>query len=482
MPRRKALAADDSVSERNGTDNGIPEETPETTIPRTVASASSTRLTLADYHALSIFEAMEKMTEEDWSDKMLYIVRSMPYTVNKGEPTKKHGSIHKGGFPGMTKEEISDAFGGYKFHLWLKMGKATLCEGWHEVDADPKLLPTEQLVTPSETRQPAEAAASAGEASMAKVIQLLLEERKSKAEQVGDTQTANAMQKAIELVASGAQQAQAIIAKAGQAPTLNEQFDMAQKIMALAAPKEDSVSKALMLKLIDRAFAAPPTAGTTANPLDQIGSTMDLIDKLEEKFGGSTRGGSDWRGLLAQAAFKLMEHLPTLARAIQQRPVYVVNPTRYPGAGAPQAIPGYVPPPEASPTPDTRPLTPEQTFGGPPQPLDAPPALTPDTPPPTPALELAPIDQIQSRLVRMFYKGKGGDLAASFIEDAAPSLYERLKGKTVEELFLSLNVYPILAPLAGEPGIKEWLKELAEYIAEEEAETEEAPAPVGAVN
>jgi hypothetical protein len=439
-------------------------------IPATPSQSPQARLVVSDYQKMSIWQAFERMTQDDWSDKMVYIVRSFPFTVNI-HTGLKYGSIFKGGYPGITEEQIQDNFGGGKFRLWLNMGKMTMCNAHAgPYPGKPKLLPDEDLMlTQHDGEEAAAPAADAGNEMLLKILDRLLNEREA-AQATGDTKSADSIGRALDIVTNAAKRANDMVADSNKPQTLESQVATFTAIKNLIEPKDkdESLTKLLITKLLDRAFATPAASATAANPVDQLNATMDLVEKLQERFGEGPRGGSDWKSLLIQAIPAVVEHLAQMAKTIQSRPIVVNMPRNFrPGPGAPPPGPAMIPV-------DALPFNPAD-MGGAPQPLDEGeiPSPTPDTRNPAPAYELAPLDHIKRRLVAMFYRGKPGDLCASFIEDAAPALYEHLKGQSAETLLPFMQTDPILSEIAGQPGIKEWLEELVTFVKDVESETPE---------
>lgn len=446
--------------------------------PEKAAEASSSasapplqRMKISEYHDLDIWSARAKMNEADWADKLQYVYRSDPFTVSK-HTKQRYGYLFKGGFPGMSEDEIARTFGGGRFRSYLTQGRVQLVNGYCEGRGKPILRDDEELmITPLED-EPETAPSDFSNPIIDKLLTAVLEQKRVRAEDSGDKETASALQRAIGLVADGAGKAQEMIASANKAPTLNEQFEMVKNIMALAAPKQSDFTEKLLLKLLDHSFT-PAVAAPQINPVDNLTSTMELIDQLQDKFGGAARG--DWKSTVAQAVIQalpsVIKELGGIARAMQQRPQVILPPGAFIPQHAPAPVAAVPPTFNVNATPPGMAAPPAEVPGSAPQaPPNGVPAVT------TPAL-----DAVKNRLVLMFFRGKGGDLAASFIEEVAPAMYEQLKGKTADELLAVMPVDPILAQIAIQDGIKEWVKELVDYIAEEETEVptiEPATAPV----
>lgn len=447
-------------------------ELPEVETPAVESAPKVKRLSIDDYGKMSMWEAMAQMNEDDWSNKMLYVYRSAPFTVNK-HTNQKYGSIFKGGTPGITQEELQNNFGGGKFRLYLKQGKVTLCDAHQIVDGKPKLLPDELLMTGGDDGADTPAPTSDPNSQMAlEVIRELLQERKDKAAAQGDVQQVSAINSAIGLMSQASERANKLVADANKAPSLNEQFDLVQKVMALAAPKEDKTMMILLSKLLERAF--PAQAAPTANPAQQLKESVETLKSLKELWGEAEGAASgDWKTTLVAALVPAVPQIIGFLRQAANRPPQVI--VMQPGPdGRFHAVPQRATPQTLETVPIEQPPGVEveshsRESGNPP------PAPGGPTGPPTGG-DLLAGDSLKLKVVTMFLKGNDGSLVASFIENAAPTVYAGLRQIDAQLFPGFLKNDPILSQIATEAPFEEWCKEFLEFMHEEEEDgAPEAP-------
>lgn len=440
-----------------------------------------TRLKLTDYSQMSLWQALERMTEDDWSDKLLYLYRSDPWTVNKFTK-KKMGAIHKGGYPPITQDEIARTFGGGRFKLYLKMGKTTVSDAFLELEGKPKLSTEEELATPSET----EVSSKGADPNLTAVLELLrdtVEERRDQAVASGDKDAATALNKSIDLMSQASMKANEIVAQAGKGTSLADTVATLKTLLEVAAPKSNTLLDKLMPVLIERMLGQGAQA---ANPATQFKDMLTALKEMREIFPEPEASpiGQNWKEILANALPQVVKGLADIVKEQARRPVilYPAGPGRYTPQPPGQQPPPAFPPGPQGPTFISAPEAVAAAASPPPEPgnVEAPPAASP--------VELAnaplqPIDEIKRRLVRMYYGGEPGDVAATFVQYAAPEMYQWLERQSVETLLPLIQTDAVLGILAREEGLREWLTEMVDGIAEAKTESgeekkEPEPQPV----
>lgn len=485
MPRKRKLSADETSNGEVAPEvNQSSEETPPQASEAEPQPANPPRLKLEDYRGMSIWQAMERMTDDDWSDKMLYLYRVQPWTVNK-HTKQKIGALHKGGFPGISKQEIERTFGGGRFRLYLKMGKSTLCDAYAEIDGKPRLTADEELMVPDAPEQNGRAVTDPNLAAVLNLLHETMEEKRDQAAAAGDKDSATAFNKSLELMATASTRANQLVAEAGKGTSLADTVATLKTLLEMAAPKGSDFTNKLMLTLLDRVVGQPAQA---ANPATQFKEMLESLRSFKELFPEpESPVGGNWKEMAVNAIPQVLKHLAEMVREQARRPVilYPAGPNRYvPQAAAPGGTAGAFPaglqgPVFVSPSSDGEPGT---ATGIPQAPVESS-APNPQPPAPSPDSPIAPIDEIKRRLVMMYYRGEPGDVAATFVEYAAPEMYKWLEGQTVETLTPLVQKDTILGILAREEGLSEWLKELVAGIAEaksqsSEEEREPEPQPV----
>jgi hypothetical protein len=429
MPRTSAR------SEANGSEKAIP-------------PPIAGRMTDADYQERSIFEAMKRMRPEDWSDKLLYIYRLRPMSVNK--TTGVHNYIDKLMEP-IDEEGLKATYGGGTFKLLLNgtNPSRTLVSGYAKLPGDPILRSDEVLVTQPE-KQPNGATVVQG-TNVDDTIKLINAMKDVVAkERPHDDPNAKALSQALDLVAEGAKKGMEISAlEAGnKSMSIEKIFDLALKARE---PKEDPMLKNLIEPVLRRALEPPP-----APKEKSLREWLDELTAVEEVLG--TRGrranppDSLW-SVLATAASKLAEAAPELVRAMRGGNIP-------PGGMRQQYYPGTV---TVGPQPPTLPAAVTPITAAPPGPGQ----------PPGAPVAIDPQFVIKTRIVRAFVDGDNGEFVGWYLQKEAPGLYGAMKGKNVEDVKVFLGGDQILKELLGQDGIDEFLGQVLAYVNEEEPATAE---------
>lgn len=474
MPKKKSLDTNPG-----GTAVAEPEEltpelpTAETTPAATPIPQRKKILEAAAYKGMSIWQALERMNDDDWSDKMLYVLRVAPMTTNSATG-EKYGSQLKGYYPKFNKADLESMLGGGRFKLWLNTtAGGNLKIATEEIPGAPKLLENEVLKSRSEEKTAAAPAPSGGMDlnGVKDLLRMFLEAQRQERVEAGDETGASALSESIKLVASGAAEGQRLIVDASKAPTLTDQLTTVRQLMEIATPKQDDTTKLLIKTLIERSL---PAAGPVANPINQMKEAFETMKSAKELFGEAEAAASgDWKSTLVAALAPAIPQIIQTLRALSNRPPQVI--VMQPGPNG-QMI--QVPQRATPQTLDTVPLD-AGSAGVPP----APEVSAPSVPPSVPSVvnpagaDLLTGDPLKLRVVTMFLKGKDGGLVASFVEDVAPTVYNGLRQIDAGLFPGFLKNDPILAQIATEPGFDEWCKEFLEYMHEEEEEGEGATAP-----
>jgi hypothetical protein len=399
------------------------------------------RMSDADYENLSIFEAMKRMTLDDWSDKLLYVYRTRPMSVNK--ITGNHNYIDKLG-ESIDEEWLKQTYGGGTFKLILNGANPTrnLATGYAKIPGDPILRTDETLVTPQEK----ENGAKVGQGSSADDVLKILGAAKDLVgkERPQDDPTGKALTQALDLVATGAKKGMEISAleASNKSMSIEKIFELA---LQAREPKEDPMLKSLILPVLRRALEPP------AAPKEKtLKEWLEELEALEELLG--TRGrrsnppDSLW-SVLATAASKLAEAAPDLIRAVR-------------GGMAPQFRAPQPVVAQYGPQPPTLP----PAFGG------MPPAA-----PGHPANQAPPIDPLlitKTKIVRLFVDDDNGAIAGGILRLEAPQIFQSLKGKTLDEVKNFLGTDPILKELLGQEGVDEFVGQVLDYVNDEEPAAE----------
>lgn len=405
------------------------------------------RMEESEYENLSIWQAMERMTPDDWSDKLLYVYRLKPMSVNK--LTGDHNYIDKR-MESIDQDTLKAMYGGGTFQLILNKTNPTrtLIKAQVKIPGDPIIRADETLVTPPE--------AKSGQVQGATVVQQgtnvddtikLINAMKDVVakERPHDDPTGKALSQALDLVAEGAKKGMEITAlEAG-----NKSMSM-EKIFELALqarePKEDPMLKSLILPVLRRALEPPAPAKEKS-----LKEWLEEVEAVEDLMGTRGRRGNPpdslW-SVLATAASKLAEAAPDLIRALR----------------GPQFAP--------------RPNVVAQPYGAP-QPPMLPAGITGATAPAAasgqPAAPAPPIDPLlitKTKIVRLFVDDDNGAIAGGILRLEAPAMFQSLKGKPLDEVKTFLATDPILKELLGQEGVDEFIGQVLDYVNDEEpAET-----------
>jgi hypothetical protein len=425
-------------------------------------------LTLQDYKGMSLWQALQRMTEEDWSDKMLYINRVQPFTVNKTSG-EKYGSLDKGKFVGWTEEMFRSRFGGGRFHLWLKRGRDTCAEATPQWDGDIKLLVDEELkarLLPAAGAQPA-----AGEET-AKVVKMFLDEQRRQREEAGDDDGVEVLDNAIELMSKASEKA-IEIAAGGRGNGGIAELTTAMKTMHdMIKPSEQISLKDLMefgLKVADK--LTKPSAGQNPekphNPIDEMRNMMALMRELREESGGVAAAPSrdDWKMQLVAAGMQLIQNLPAIMQQqrqsqLEQFQMMLAGRALHGQVGMP-GMPAMAPGPVG--TPSGPAAAPAAAFAG-------------------PAAGVAardPLTEIKQNVVRMFKEGDEGTFAARMIQVVNPMLYKALSTAPKDDIMKFIAQDEVLREIADSPDLPQFLKEMVQYFEEEaKPQTEAQPAEI----
>jgi hypothetical protein len=422
--------------------------------PAAQSLEASGRMADPDYENLSIFQAMKRMSPEDWSDKLLYIYRIRPMSVNR--TTGVHNYIDKLMEP-IDEEGLKLAYGGGTFKLILNATNPSrnLVTGYAKVPGDPILRSDETLVTQPE-KAPANGAGPAPGQSAEDVLKILsaAKDLVGKDGRPADA-TAAALSQALNLVSEGAKKGMEITAvqAANSGVSIEKLLELALKARE---PKEDPMLKELIRPVIERALQPPPAAKEKS-----LKEWVEELEAVEDVLG--TRGrrsnppDSIW-SVLATAASKAAEALPDLIRALRSPavPAQFVRPVRYPAPGG--APPAALPPG----------IVPGSPSAGYPAPAGPPPG----------AAATIPIDPqliVKTRIVRAFVDGDNGEFVGWYLRMESPGIYQAMKGKSVEDVKTFLAMDPILKELLGQEGLDEFLEQVLSYV-NEEGEAEPAAA------
>lgn len=421
-------------------------------------------LTLPEYKAMSLWQALRTMTEEDWADKMLYINRVQPFTINK-TTREKYGSLDKGKFVGYTEDMFRSRFGGGRFHIWLKRGKDTCCEATPQWDGDVKLLVDEELKVPiqqtSTNGQPGE--------ETSKVVKMFLDERRREREEAGDSDSAEVLDSAIELLSKASEKAIDIAAQGKSGGGIAELTAAMKSMHEMISPRDQLSSKdvmEIMLKMADK-FTRPTATNPDkpADPVTQLEAMLNVMDRLKERIEPQSAGGKDdWKGQLVTVGLQLVTNLPAImqqqrqaqmeqfqmmlaARTIQQGPMQPLQ--GIPGAPAP-ATPQGAPHSQAAPS------------AGFPAPSD-------------------PLTDLRRNVVRMFKEGDEGHFVARMIQVWNQQFYSVLSQTPKDQIIAFVGQDEILKEMADSPDLDNFVDEMVQYF-QDEANPKSAPEPEATVN
>jgi hypothetical protein len=425
----------------NGSEPRIPPQASRVADPE----ARAARMDESEYENLSIWQAMERMTPDDWSDKLLYIYRLKPMSVNK--LTGDHNYIDKR-IESIDQDTLKAMYGGGTFQLILNKTNPTrtLIKATVKIAGDPIIRADETLVTPPDAKAAAAPGATVVQGtSVDDTIKLIgaMKEVIGK-ERPQDDPTGKALTQALDLVATGAKKGMEISAleASNKSMSIEKIFELA---LQAREPKEDPMLKSLILPVLRRALEPP------AAPKEKtLKEWLEELEALEEVLG--TRGrrsnppDSLW-SVLATAASKLAEAAPDLIRAVRGGMT--------PQFRGPQPVVA-----QYGPQPPTLP----PAFGG-----------MPPGAPGHPANQPPPIDPLlitKTKIVRLFVDDDNGAIAGGILRLEAPQIFQSLKGKTLDEVKNFLGTDPILKELLGQEGVDEFVGQVLDYVNDEEPAAE----------
>jgi len=409
-------------------------------------SPTGALLTKSEFQKMSLWQAIERMTQDDWADKVMYIYRTAPHTINKTS-REKYGALDKGDFYKASQEDFQERFGGGRFHFILNRGRETWGEARVTWPGAPRLLVDEELKVPSLV-QP-EAKGSDGE-NTARVVKLFLEDQKARREEAGDESGAEALDRAIELMSKGADKAIEIAGSGkGNGGSLIEMTTALKTMHEIAAPRDSLTSKDLMdfgLKIASMfkpAAGAPEAAHPVRNPMAEMKDMMVLMRELKAEAGVQDMqpAQADFKVVALQALMEGIKNLPAILQEnrlaqMQQIQMLVGQNRGGPAPQGPQFPPANQPPQYAA--------QPQPQAGA----ADA-------------------FDSIKRNVVRMFKEGDGGDFVARMIQVINPTLYSALSISPEADILKFINDDAILREIAGAEELPQFVKEMLEFFAEE---------------
>ncbi|HEV2418929.1 MAG TPA: hypothetical protein VGX94_14125 [Terriglobia bacterium] len=375
---------------------------------------------------MSIWQAMARMTSDDWADKELFVYRLTPRTVNR--ETGDHNYIEKRVEP-IDENTIKAMFGGGTFQLILNANtprRRTVYKATAKIAGKPIFLKDEVTVTkedPAENPSPAPAGASVED--MIKFARAMKEMGPS---EKSDT-AQDAMVAALNLVAQGAQKGMEITAAQAQKSgmSVDKLFELALQMRE----KQDPTMKALVEAMLQRLINSPESKAPS------LKEKLEELKLIQEQIGANGgKSDSGW-SFIAQAAAKAAESLPQLIQAIRERNAPMIV------RAQPQMAPAMLPP-----GPRIQPPFQPQTV----QAID-------------------PVVLVKAKVIRSFVDGDNGQFVAWMLEKEAPPIFQSLKGKTVNEVKTYLSADAALREMIGQEGLEEFIGEILEY-----ASTTEAPA------
>lgn len=385
-------------------------------------------LTDEDYANMSIWQAMARMTADDWADKELFVYRLSPRTVNR--ETGDHNYIEKRVEP-IDENTIKAMFGGGTFQLILNGNtprRRTIYKAVVKIAGKPQFLKDEVVVTKEEPAENPSPAPAAG-ASVEDMIKFARAMKEMGPPEKSDT-AKDAMVEALNLVAQGAQKGMEITA--AQAQKSGMSADKLFELVLQMREKQDPTMKALVEAMLQRLINSPESKAPS------LKEKLEELKLIQEQIGANAgKSDSAW-SFIAQAAAKAAESLPQLIQAIRERNAPMI-------VRAQQMAPAMLPP--------------------------GPRIQPPFQPQPPTVQAIDPVLLVKAKVIRSFVDGDNGQFVAWMLEKEAPPIFQSLKGKTVDEVKAFLSADSALREMIGQEGLEEFIGEILEY-----ASTTEAPA------
>src|SRR5215831_1305522 len=128
-------------------------------------------------------------------------------------------------------------YGGGKYKAWLKNANdsSTLKTFYFEVPGQAKFTPDEMPEVPpdngSNGTDPARPSDPIQGAE--RLVRTVLEQVRAEREEAGDYDASDALAKSIDLIATGAKQANALIAEASKGPSLDQMMGLVEKVVTM---------------------------------------------------------------------------------------------------------------------------------------------------------------------------------------------------------------------------------------------------------
>lgn len=397
--------------------------------------------------AMTVWEFMQALTEDQWGDYVGYLYRVGPKKV----VTDRNMYIAVITAP-ITKEDVKRLYGGKKFtlHFNRRVGKrqiATHNPEQFDIEAEPKWQDGELPLDPGGRAHASPAAGGVDPNVLEGLTNLItnLVAQNAEAQRTGKTfDPTAAIASAFEIQNKGTSAAIKVMAEQAGGPSLDGK---------------------LMDRLLDRAFPKDPPV--QPNPVEQIKTIMELMNELRPPGGGSSGPESPWVALAQGIGPRLDPILEKIANIIQNWAVISMskNPAAMAQLGkavAPAAAPAAAAPANAS-------------TGAAPAP-EAPAGVQPTPEQIQKYNRSVIIDQIKRAILQTLFDGGSGDVAAEVAEKMDPEFAAEF-AKILEKDIASLTADPILAPAVTAPRLAEFVSEfLSFFVQEAPTETEAAPA------
>ena len=399
-----------------------------------------------EYRKLGLWRAIQKMTDDDWSDKMLYVGRVVPYTVNR-TTGQNYGSLHKGAFPKYTKAMFEELLGGGRFHFRLNSGKGSVCEAIETFDGNLKLLENEALKEAPPVAPPA--APTADIAGMFRSFIGYLEKEREQKERAGDQSNAQALAGAIGIIETAAKKSlewrEDALKNSSNQPSLTELIELSDKLR----PKDQMSPMDWMnfaLKLSDnKKNPEPPPA--PVDPVEQLKKTVNTLRQMQADplfAGAGISGKPDWRESLVLLLSKAIDNLPILWQQWRESQIQQFNMLMALKAVGTNVHPGPVATPQ--PAPVAGPI-PSATVGD-------------------------PFEAIKIKIVRMFKENDAGDFVARVIQLDSPMMYEVISKSSKEQIAKFIQEDPVLREISQAEDFGSFIDDLISFFAAPAAETQ----------
>lgn len=398
--------------------------------------------------AMNLWDFMQELTEDQWSDYIGYLYRVEPRKV----PTDRRKYIAVVVSP-ITLEDVKRLYGGKKFTLIFnrRHGSRQIMIYTERFDIEAPEIPQDGEIFEKDGPGGRQRSGAPGNGVDPNVLEGLtnlisnLVAQNAEAQRTGQTFDPTA-------------------AIASAFEIQNKGTSAAIKVMAEQAGGGNSLDGKLMDRLLDRAFPKDPPV--QSNPIEQIKAVLELTNELRPAGGGSGPE-SPWVALAQGIGPRLDPILEKIANIIQNWAVISMskNPAAMAQLGkavAPAAAPAAAAPANAS-------------TGAAPAP-EAPAGVQPTPEQIQKYNRSVIIDQIKRAILQTLFDGGSGDVAAEVAEKMDPEFAAEF-AKILEKDIASLTADPILAPAVTAPRLAEFVSEfLSFFVQEAAAETEAAPA------